>query len=296
MLVGAQLALQAPINSGLGRHTGKLLAAAISFAVGTMILACAAVLVGQAGDLGGLFSVPPYMVLGGILGAGFVLTATIVVAHIGAGAVAAATITGQLVASLAVDQAGVLDLPENPITAARVLGALALIAGTLLVAYRRTETGLDGSADRRSFWTAVVSVAAMTTASALVAVQAPINAQLADRIGDVNSSLASFAIGALVLSLAVLLSGRAGGLRGVRQARWWQLTGGLMGAVNTTAALLLVQTVGAGVITAATVSGQLVASVAIDRFGLLGMRRTPLSASRISGVLLLVAGVVLTSA
>jgi transporter family-2 protein len=143
---------------------------------------------------------------------------------------------------------------------------------------------------------AAISVGAMTVASALVAVQAPINAQLADRIGDVNASFASFAIGTMVLGLAVLLSGRAGDLRGVRQAKWWQLTGGLMGAVNTTAALLLVQTVGVGVITAAIVSGQLMASVAIDRFGLFGMRRTRLGASRVIGVALLVAGVVLTAA
>jgi bacterial/archaeal transporter family-2 protein len=295
MLVGAQLALQAPINNALGRYTGRLLAVAISFAVGTTILACVAVLVGQAGDLGGVFSVPPYMVLGGLLGAVFVLTATIVVARIGAGAVAAATITGQLVASLAVDQAGVLGLSENPITVARVIGALALISGTVLVAYRRTEPNLDGLADRSGLWIVVISVGAMTAASALVAVQAPINAQLADRIGDVNASFASFAIGTMVLGLAVLLSGRAGGLRGLRQARWWQLTGGLMGAVNTTAALLLVQTVGAGVITAAIVSGQLVASVAIDRVALFGLRHTRLGAPRLMGVALLVAGVVLTA-
>ena len=172
----------------------------------------------------------------------------------------------------------------------------ALISGTVLVAYRRTETNLDGSTDRRGLWIAVVSVGAMTAASALVAVQAPINAQLASRLGEVNASLTGFAIGTIVLGLAVLLSGRADGLRGVRQAKWWQLTGGLMGAVNTTAALLLVQTVGAAVITASIVSGQMLASVLIDRFGLFNMRRTRLTASRVTGILLLVIGVALTTA
>ncbi len=295
MLVGAQLALQAPINSGLGRFTGKLLAAAISFAVGTAILGVVAVLVGQAGDLGGVSDASAYMLLGGVLGALFVLTATLVVGNIGAGAVAAATITGQLVASLAVDQAGVLGLPENPVTLARVAGAIALVTGTVLIAYRGTGKNTDGSFDRRGLWTAVFSVTAMTAASAMVAVQAPINAQLASYVGDVSASFVSFAIGTIVLGLAVLLSGKAGGISRVRRAQWWQLTGGLMGAVNTTVALLLVQTVGAGVITAGTVSGQLLASVAIDRFGLLGMRKTTLSASRLGGVALLVAGVVLTA-
>jgi transporter family-2 protein len=52
---------------------------------------------------------------------------------IGAGGVAAATITGQLVASIALDRLGVLGLEQQAITAERVLGVGLLLAGTYLI-------------------------------------------------------------------------------------------------------------------------------------------------------------------
>ena len=53
-------------------------------------------LAGQAGGLGIAFDVRWYYLLGGVLGAAYVTTALITVKEIGAGGVAAATITGQL--------------------------------------------------------------------------------------------------------------------------------------------------------------------------------------------------------
>jgi transporter family-2 protein len=59
--------------------------------------------------------------------------ALITVREIGAGGVAAATITGQLAASVVLDRLGVLGLEETPITASRVLGVGLLLAGTYLI-------------------------------------------------------------------------------------------------------------------------------------------------------------------
>jgi uncharacterized membrane protein YdcZ (DUF606 family) len=47
--------------------------------------------------------------------------------------VAAATVTGQLATSVILDRIGFLGLEEEPITAARVLGVILLLAGTYLV-------------------------------------------------------------------------------------------------------------------------------------------------------------------
>ena len=60
-----------------------------------------------------------------------------------------------------------------------------------------------------------------------------------------------------------------------------------------TTVLLTVRTLGAGGVTAATVSGQLTASVVIDRLGLLGLDETPITLGRVIGVALLFAGTVL---
>jgi transporter family-2 protein len=132
-VVGGILALQAPINAGLGRTTGQLPAALISFAVGTLLLA---VIVGLSGDVGGLgstFDVRWYYLIGGALGAAYVTVALIAVRSIGAGGVAAATITGQLIFAVVIDRLGILGLDRTPISAARVVGVVLLLAGTYLV-------------------------------------------------------------------------------------------------------------------------------------------------------------------
>ncbi len=131
--VGGLIALQPAINAGLGRSTGNLAAALVSFAIGTLLLAAIVAMAGQAGGLGSMFDVPWYYLLGGVLGAAYVTTALITVSTIGAGGVAAATITGQLVASVVIDKMGVLGLEETPITWDRLVGVGLLLAGTLLI-------------------------------------------------------------------------------------------------------------------------------------------------------------------
>ena len=60
-----------------------------------------------------------------------------------------------------------------------------------------------------------------------------------------------------------------------------------------TAALTTVGTLGAGGVTAATIAGQLTASVVIDGLGLLGVERQPVTVSRIAGIAVLALGVYL---
>src|SRR5215210_6127581 len=114
--VGGLIALQPAINAGLGRETGNIAAAFVSFAIGTVLLAAIVVLSGKAGGLSGALNVQWYYLLGGVLGAAYVFTALVTVTSIGAGGVAAATITGQLTASVVIDRLGILGLEETPIT------------------------------------------------------------------------------------------------------------------------------------------------------------------------------------
>jgi bacterial/archaeal transporter family-2 protein len=130
---GGLIALQAPINAGLGKATGSLPAALISFVVGTIALTAIVVISGKASGLSGTFDVSWYYLLGGLLGAIYVANALIAVSVIGAGGVAAATITGQLVASVAIDRLGLFGLDEIPLTPERMVGVALLLVGTVLV-------------------------------------------------------------------------------------------------------------------------------------------------------------------
>jgi transporter family-2 protein len=132
-VVGGCIALQAPINAGLGKFTGNFAAATVSFAVGTLLLAGIVVLSGKAGGVGEAVHVQWYYLLGGALGAAYVFSALVLVSQIGAGAVAAATVTGQLTTSVVLDRIGFLGLDQEPLTASRVAGVGLLLAGTYLV-------------------------------------------------------------------------------------------------------------------------------------------------------------------
>jgi transporter family-2 protein len=132
-VAGGLIALQAPINAGLGKATGSLPAALVSFFIGTAALAAIVVLSGQTGGLGSAIDVRWYYLIGGLLGAIYVANALIVVTVIGAGGVAAATVTGQLVASVAIDRLGLFGLDQVPLSPERIIGVVLLLAGTVLV-------------------------------------------------------------------------------------------------------------------------------------------------------------------
>jgi transporter family-2 protein len=137
VVVGGLIALQAPINSGLGRATGTAPAAAISFTIGTTLLVAIVLVTGQVGKVAGAANVPFYYLLGGLLGAAYVTTVLLTVRKLGAGGVTAATVAGQLTTSVVIDRLGVLGLEKTPITPGRVIGIFLLFAGTLLVVTQR---------------------------------------------------------------------------------------------------------------------------------------------------------------
>ena len=132
--VGGLIALQAPINSTLGRAVGTFPAAFFSFATGTVLLAVIAGLsAGGFGQLGEARGLAWYYLLGGVLGAAYVTTVLVTVRSLGAGAVVAATISGQLAMAVVIDQLGLLGVARQPITALKVLGVALLAAGTYLI-------------------------------------------------------------------------------------------------------------------------------------------------------------------
>jgi transporter family-2 protein len=131
---GGLIALQAPINSTLGRHVGTFQGAFVSFVVGTIALAIVAGLSrGGLAQLGEVRGVAWYYLIGGLLGAVYVSTVLVTVRHLGAGGVTAATIAGQLTLSVVVDHFGWLGVDRQPVSLPRVAGILLLVAGVALV-------------------------------------------------------------------------------------------------------------------------------------------------------------------
>ena len=132
-VAGMLVALQAPVNSRLGKGVGTFPAASISFLIGLIVLLAIALLAGGFGSLGKIDRVPWWALLGGLLGAVYVSSVLVTVRTLGAGGVTAATIAGQLVAAVVIDQFGIAGVVKHPVSAARVAGVLLLGAGVALI-------------------------------------------------------------------------------------------------------------------------------------------------------------------
>jgi transporter family-2 protein len=131
---GGLVALQAPINSILGRAVGTWQAAFVSFAIGTLALAVVAALAtGGLSQIARVRDVSLVYLTGGLLGAIYVTCILVTVRTLGAGGVVAATIAAQLAVSVVVDQFGLLGVDRQPITVGRIAGVVLLGLGTYLV-------------------------------------------------------------------------------------------------------------------------------------------------------------------
>jgi bacterial/archaeal transporter family-2 protein len=137
------------------------------------------------------------------------------------------------------------------------------------------------------------ALTATVVAGGLVAIQAPMNARLADHIGKFGSATMNFLVGGVLLVFITFVL--LGGFQSVGESPpWWGwVFGGMAGAAYVTTALSSVPALGAGGVTAATVAGQLTVSVIADKVGLLDLPEKPISVGRMAGVVLLGLGVFL---
>lgn len=132
-------------------------------------------------------------------------------------------------------------------------------------------------------------------AGAGVALQAIINARLRFLLGaPVWAAIVQFVVGLGVLAAVAVLSRQAlPQPAAFGRAPWWMWTGGVFGATFILMSVIVTPRVGAALMLAATIVGQLGTALAIDHYGWFGAQVIPISASRLLGVALLACGVVL---
>jgi transporter family-2 protein len=125
--------------------------------------------------------------------------------------------------------------------------------------------------------------------------QGVMNARLRTALdAPVLAALVSFTVGSLVLLLALLVSReRLPGATTAASAPWWAWVGGVLGASFVLMTVLVIPRAGAAATIGLAVTGQLIGSLIIDSFGLLGVSRHAPNPPRLIGALLMLVGVVL---
>ena len=135
LLAGAMMPTQAATNGKMASFVGSpVLAALISFAVGTIALFVYAFLSGETlASLAAARNAPAIAWVGGFLGAFFVASAVILVPRIGVAMTFSLIIAGQMIVTLIIDHFGLLGVPVKEVSLARIGGIFLITAGVILI-------------------------------------------------------------------------------------------------------------------------------------------------------------------
>lgn len=146
---------------------------------------------------------------------------------------------------------------------------------------------------------AIIPLVFAALAGIATALQPGVNARAAKAFGDrIHGGVLNFAIG-LIAMLAVfviaklLVSTPNPNFTEAYRGPWWMWGGGLLGAFFVTTAIFVMPIVGSGAYITMMVAGQIVTSIVIDQFGLMGLKQSPITLPKALGLLLVIAGVAL---
>lgn len=299
--MGAGLAMQTAVNARLrGFVSSPYLSSGFSFLMAWLFLLILSLVTHQALIIQPAFiaSHPVWLWLGGLFGA-IALTGNVVLFQkIGSLQTTVLPIMGQIIMSVLIDQFGLFKSPNAPLTLAKILGLLLIIGGVILSLglfeprdpLLKTN-GRQPKQGSRLFYQVFAVIAGM-----LMAMQTAINGFLGATLhSPIHAAFISFTLGVLCLVLVNLITrARLANFsvafkQGPRY--WWVWIGGIIGALYVLCSSWLVPLIGTGQVVVLALFGQLVFSALVEHFGLFGSQTTPISRSKIVGLIIMFVGV-----
>jgi transporter family-2 protein len=284
LVVGSLLSLQAGANVQLARATHSPFgASALQLGLGAVLLLALAAVLGTLGSLDLVDDVEGWHLLGGLGSAVYITAGILLFPRLGAIVSVGLFVAGQTLVSLLLDLSGWLGVSRHALDVPALVGAVAMLVGIALIVRAQ-----EGRVPGRPGWIALALVA-----GAVLPVQGAINAQLrADLDAPIAAGAWSFVTAAAAM-LVVLAVARVPGprLAGLPRVPWWGWLGAVCGATYVTSVFLLIPELGVAPTIGLTIAGQQIASVFVDRYGLLRLPRRSISNVRLAGVAALLAGV-----
>jgi bacterial/archaeal transporter family-2 protein len=296
LFVGSLLAVQAAANVQLSAAMGSPFGAStLQLGIGAVILSALALSAGALGAFGVLDQARPWHLVGGIGSAVYITAGILLFPRLGAVVSVGLFIAGQMLASVVLDGFGWLGVEHQPFDLPMVAGTAAVVVAGFLIVRAQTDAGaLETAVRERLAW-----IALGLAAGAVLPIQGAINAQLrADLDEPFAAGTFSFAVATIAMAIALFIAltvarAKPPRIDGLAALPWWGWLGGLVGATYVTSVFLLIPEIGVAPTIALTVAGQQLASLLVDRYGMLRMPRRAISTIRLTGVVLLLAGVAL---
>ncbi|RPA61883.1 DMT family transporter [Shewanella frigidimarina] len=116
---------------------------------------------------------------------------------------------------------------------------------------------------------------------------------LGHQVGHLWATLSIFGVGAALLWLISIFTS-TGKNQDMRSIPKWQLTGGLLGPIYVVVLTLATPVLGVAMTMIGVLVGQVGKSFAIDYFGWFGTSKQPVDSLRVTGMLFVIAALVLT--
>jgi len=126
-----------------------------------------------------------------------------------------------------------------------------------------------------------------------ITLQTTLNGQLAKGVGgdSVAAALFSFTAGAVCLGVfSSMRGGIVASLAAIPAQPWWSLLGGLLGAGALLSYVVLAPKIGLSALLGLAIAGQIISSLVIDHFGLMGASERPVSLIKLAGSMVMLAG------
>jgi len=135
LAAGGAIALQAGLNSSLGRQLGSpLFATAAAFGTGFVFAALASLVYTRAVAGPSARGVPTYLwFVGGLVGAVALVSFYWLIPRLGIATTLSFTLTGQLLVAMIAGHYGWFGLPPTPLSTLRLMGAATLVVGILMI-------------------------------------------------------------------------------------------------------------------------------------------------------------------
>ena len=140
-------------------------------------------------------------------------------------------------------------------------------------------------------WPALLTVGAGSS----VLIQQVLNANLRTELNSAAwSGFMSYFLGVVcMLALTIVLRDPVPSAATISRVPLWAWSGGIFGAIFIGLSIITIPKLGGAAYIAILVTGQMIAALAVDHFGWLGVAERHIDLSRLVGVALLVGGVIL---
>lgn len=303
MAAGAVIPAQTAVNSRLRGSIGAPIPAAfisffIAFVCAALLAAGLAATTGPSIDLGRAAGEPWWVWIGGFMGVIFITGNVILFPKIGSVETVVLPILGQVMMALVIDKFGLFGATETRVGFFRVVGALVVVAGIVLVhVVGSTPAAASGGEARKRGdasvwgWRALGVFMGMCSAS-----QTAANGYLGEVLGSsIQAGAVNLGVGVILLFLLTMVprDSRTALMSGIEPGPWWMWLGGVFGAIFVIGAATLSPIIGTGATVVGILAGTILAGQLIERFGLFGAPSNVLRPTRVIGLLLVFFGAVM---